>query len=99
MVPTVAFPLGTPSTLHCTALVDPIGVAVNWKLVPSSTVAEVGERPMVTEELLLPHRDMTRPTPSARENDPNRAFMLLSPMYVASFGRPGRARNSFRRSD
>src|ERR1700747_900268 len=99
MVPRVAFPLATPFTLHCTALVDPVGVAMNWKLAPSRTVAEVGETAMVTEELLLPHPAMSRPRTSARQSNPNRAFMLLSPMYVASLARPGRARNSFRRSD
>ena len=99
MVPKVAFPLGAPFTLHCTALVEPEGVATNRKLVPSRTVAEAGETAMVTEELLLPHPAMTRPMTSARQSNPNRAFMLLSPMYVAFLARPGRARNSFRRSD
>jgi hypothetical protein len=80
-------------------LVDPEGVATNRKLVPSRTVTEVGETATVTEVLLLLHPAMTTPMTSGRQSNPNRAFMLLSPMYVASLARPGRDRKSFRKSD
>jgi hypothetical protein len=99
MVPTVAFPFGTPFTLQVTALLDPVTLGMNCTLVLSRTVAAEGEMLMETlEELLLPHPAAVRPTTSGKQSHANRAFMLLSPIsmtFLARWARPG---SSFRMS-
>src|SRR5438445_4281326 len=96
MVPKAAFPL---ATLQVMALLDPVTLGMNCKLVPSRTVAEVGEIVMVAEEeLLLPHPATARPVTSGKQSHASRAFMLLSPICMAFLARPGRARRSFRKS-
>src|SRR5260370_5704024 len=82
IVPTEAFPFATPFTLQTMALVDPVSLERNWRLVPSRTVAEVGEIAIVAvEELLLPQPARTRPITNAKQGHANHAFMLVSPIF------------------
>ena len=98
MVPTVALPLATPFTLHVIALLDPVTLGMNCRLVPSRIVAEVGEIVMVTLELLLfPHPARSEVTTRVAHSHPHHAFMLLSPICVP-FPGSKRARGSFRMS-
>jgi hypothetical protein len=79
-----------PFTLQVTALVDPETLGMNCRLVPSRTVAEVGEIAMVTlEELLLLHPATARLMTSGKPNQPNRAFMLRSPISMPFLARRG----------
>src|ERR1700733_10731 len=86
MVPTVAFPLLMPSTLHCMPFSDPASAGTNWTLVPRRTVADVGEIDKVTAVLLLllhPARATLRAI--ARPSHPAHTFMLLSPIFCDIF--------------
>jgi hypothetical protein len=88
-----------PFTLQSTALLDPVTLGINCWLVPSRTVAEVGEMAIVVEELLLLlHPASERPISSTAQSHPNRTFMLLSPMSRTFLARPGREGSSFRMS-
>ena len=86
MVPTVAFPLLMPSTLHCRPFCDPASEGTNWILVPRRTVDVVGVIDKVTAVVLLllhPARAMLRAI--ARPSHPAHTFMLLSPIFSDSF--------------